>query len=156
MDMLFNIAAVQKYEKLMYKIATSFGFNNSESNELVIQAGFYAIEYFAGQENRFASRILLSKIVVRKCIARLSDKVFSQNPCSKKESGVLGYYSDSKSSYRSVYEAIPLSLRTVYILNNTIGFNQVEIAEILNITLIRVKERFNKARFLLNNCPNVS
>lgn len=46
---------------------------------------------------------------------------------------------------------MPLSFRTVYILKNTIGFNENEIAEILNITSIKVKERFQKAKALLDS-----
>lgn len=144
--MIFDSSAIHKNEKLKYKIAVSFGFNDYESGDLVTQAGLYANTHYANHENRFGARISLSKIIVHKCIFRISNKVFSQNPVDKRRLKILGYYPDFGSPHASNnYGDIPLSVRVVYILNSTIGFTEFEIAEILNITSSQVRERFNKA-----------
>jgi DNA-directed RNA polymerase specialized sigma24 family protein len=146
--------AMQKYEKLMYKITASFGFSDSESDDLVSEVSFYAHSHRSYPENRFLLRARLSKIMVHKCIFRISSRLFSQHTSTGKEPGILGYYPGCKSSPGTNCQDIPLSFRVVYILNDVIGFNEVEIAEILNITSIRVKDRLNKARPLLKNRSN--
>src|SRR4051794_14198761 len=70
---------IKKYELLLYKIAMSFGFGDKESSDLVQQVNSHANRYWGRQENGNSYRILLSKIIVQKCIFRISSKYFSSN-----------------------------------------------------------------------------
>ncbi len=89
--------------------------------------------------------------MVRKCIFKISKTLFSQNASIEVKPRVLSYYSYIKNS-RSCSQNMPLSLTTVYILKSKIEFDEIEIAEILNGSSIKIKNRFQEAKFFLNNC----
>lgn len=146
----FENSSSKEFEPLLYKIATSFGFSNRESDDLLTQVNVYPKSFCAAYES-FDLRIALSKIMVYKCIFKISSRLFSQNISFRIMPHMFGYYAGFKDYRDSDLRYMPLSFRTVYILKNTIGFNENEIAEILNITSIKVKERFQKAKTLLDS-----
>ncbi|HEY9363494.1 MAG TPA: sigma factor [Chitinophagaceae bacterium] len=141
---------VKKYRQLLYEIARSFGFDEKESQELVQQSCLYASRHIEEEANHFSFRIWLSKILVYKCIFKISSELFSQAGTDTEENAFCSLgYSRYKSSRGFNVQTMPLSLRAVFILNN-IGFNESEMAEILNTTLLKVKERLSKANAFLN------
>ncbi len=141
----------KKYEPLLYKIGISFGFDDRESSDLLEQVSFHP-NNFCSDDYPFGLKIWLSKIMVRKCIFRISNILFSNNTFLEIRPRVLGYYPYTKSSPCSCIQDMPLSLRVVYILKYTIEFDEIDIAEILNTTSIKVKDRFQKAKSILDNC----
>ena len=46
---------------------------------------------------------------------------------------------------------MPLSAYAVFMLHNNIGFTEYEIASILNINALQVKQRLNKALLFINH-----
>lgn len=139
---------IGKYELLLFKIATSFGFSNKESSDIVQQVHLDRVRHFRYQENGNQIRVLLSKMMVQRCIFKISSEYFSSvssNP-GKEFSGLAFYPNCISLRLRN----FPLSLRTVVILNS-VGFDETEIAQILNTTPFIVKEKFNKALVLINN-----
>jgi hypothetical protein len=96
----------------------------------------------------------LSKLMVYKCIFKISEHFFSQNnneTSSTLRSGIITVF---KNFSWLKLQQIPLSYRAVYLLKNLNEFSEKEIAELLNITLIKVKERINKANYLMGNLHN--
>jgi hypothetical protein len=130
---------IMKYEPLLHQIAISFGFSNDESCELVQQAFRRAHESYAKQENCYPLKVFLTKCLIHKCIFKISSQLFSQ-------SNTACIY-----SFNSLYtgdlrlQKMPLSLRTVYLLNIKFKYNELEMAEILNTTSVQVKEKLQKA-----------
>lgn len=140
---------IKKYEPLLSKIATSFGFNDDETCNLVQQV--YTNANRNNIELKHYSRICicLAKIMVYKCIFIISSKLFSQNTGDYSNPRLLAYYSEYKSSSRA--SNMPLSYWAASILNNKIGFTEAEISELLNISPIKVKERLNKASLFIKS-----
>ncbi len=95
----------------------------------------------------FSLRIWLTKLLVHKCIFKISSELFSQGNSSK----TLGHYYGYGDSHKLNQKHMPLSFRAVFILKNIVGFDENEIAEILNTTPLSVKQRLNKARAYVNN-----
>lgn len=141
---------IKKYEPLLYKIGINFGFSDSETIALVEQVDFHR-NSFCTDRYTFGLKIWLSKIMVRKCIFKISRILFSQNISFEVRPRVLAYHSCNQESTHSCIQHMPLSLRTVYILKSVIGFDEIEIAEILNVSSFKIKDRFQEAKFFLNN-----
>ncbi len=140
----------KKYEPLLYKIGINFGFSDGETIALVEQVESHR-NSFCTDSYTFGLKIWLSKIMVRQCIFKISGILFSQNTTFEIKPRVLGYHSSNQESTHSCIQNMPLSLRTVYILKSAIGFDEIEIAEILNVSSFKIKDRFQEAKFFLNN-----
>lgn len=136
---------LKKYTPLLYKIARSFGFSESESRSLVEQLRIYARTHPAA--DCYLARIWLSKIMVHLCTFRISSVLFGrtgrEEEKSKPESfGYAGYY---RTAGEQAVQNIPLSYRAAYILSRCLGFTTNEISLILNTTPSKVMERYHKA-----------
>jgi len=121
---------VRKFEPLMRKIALSFGFCDATLHELVEDTCSSALRNYKTQEMSFSLRIWMSKRIVRKCVSKVSISIFQHMGSSSKE--------------------MPLSFRTVYLLNKLVGFDEYEMALILNTTKLIIRERLNKALTIIN------
>jgi len=130
-----TVASIEEHEPLLHKIASSFGLIDSETIDLVQQAYSYSKAYCADSQNDTSLKIRLSKFMVHQCIFKISSRLFSQNADAGK-TGVTD---------------MPLSFRSVFILHHIIGFDEYEIAEILNTNLLQVKQRLSKALLFINN-----
>ncbi|HWJ26231.1 MAG TPA: hypothetical protein VNS32_06790 [Flavisolibacter sp.] len=125
-------SAIGKYKCLLKKIGIGLGFTETESGLLAQQVIDDAIKNNCRRNDHLSPRVWLSKIMVRKCVFTISNLLFSSKNI------------DSKNKFPTA-KTIPLSFRTVLILYNSVGFNEMEIAEILNTTVMEVKHRLNKA-----------
>jgi hypothetical protein len=79
----------------------------------------------------FSLRIWMSKLMVQKCVSKISASIFQQMGASSKE--------------------MPLSCRTVYLLNHLVGFDENEMALLLNTTPIIIRARLKKAWSIMNH-----
>jgi hypothetical protein len=122
---------VRKYEPLMRKIALSFGFCDTVLHELVENTCSSALRHYETQEMYFSLRIWMSKLIVQKCVSKISASIFQQIDTSSKE--------------------MPLSFRTVYLLNVLVGFDEYEMALLLNSTPIIIRARLNKALSIISH-----
>jgi len=132
----YNAAAssksrIGKYKLLLKKIGISLGFTETESDWLAQQVIDDATKGNCQRNDHFSPRVWLSKMMVRKCLFTISNLLFSSTSI------------DSNKFFAG--KTVPLSLWTVLILYNTVGFNENEIAEILNTTVMQVKHRLNRA-----------
>lgn len=123
---------IGKYKLHLEKIGISLGFTETESSRLAQQVIADAIKGNFYGNDQLSLRIWLSKMMVRNCLFTISNLLFSNTNIDSKNEFLTG-------------KSIPLGIQTVFTLYNTIGFNENEIAEILNITVMQVKHRLNKA-----------
>jgi hypothetical protein len=153
--LLQNEISMQEYQGLLLKIATAFGFTNQQSQYFLQEVYANADNYYTKHQVKECSvRMNLSKLMVYKCIFKISEHFFSQNnneTSSTLRSGIITVF---KNFSWLKLQQIPLSYRAVYLLKNLNEFSEKEIAELLNITLIKVKERINKANYLMGNLHN--
>jgi hypothetical protein len=159
-DLTLHRTTIKNSESLLYKIGIAFGLDYSETANLVKQV--YAETTYAEttknkieQEHPGAIRICLSKLMIYKCIFIISSKLFGQGT-GDNDFTSLKYYSDYNSSSITRTPVMPLSYRAAYILHHDLGFTEAEVAKLLNITTVKVKERINKARYFINNSKNGS
>ena len=136
---------IEKYKALLRRIAGGFGFNDREVRELAEQVCVSAREQMGSRD--LPLRLWLSGMVVRQCVLRISSELFLQSGCSagKNNSSSLEYYYRYRNACELRLHEMPLSYRAVYILSDTIGFTETEIAEVLHTTPSKVRERQLKA-----------
>jgi len=132
---------VKKYKTLLYSIATNLGLNEKESKELAEYVCVVGERNFAYQKEGFTLKTWLSKILVHNCIFTISSCLFSQNSSLQTTNNDL----------IAPLSKVPISFGTVYILFHSIGFTESEIAQILNITPMQVKERLAKAMMIIKS-----
>jgi hypothetical protein len=134
-----SIVISAEYESILYQIPISFGMNSDDSNELVNQMYLKAGRKYSVV---YQDRLELTKRIVHQCVFKISCKIFSQ------EQQLAGFEYENINPYSNKISRllkIPLSFSVVYILYHVIGFNETEVAYILNIDSIQVKERLGSA-----------
>jgi hypothetical protein len=89
--------------------------------------------------------------MVRRCISQLSyplfDKSDRRNIKNRESTYITNYLSRSELKKKNM----PLTIRSVVLLDETCAFSESEIAEVLNITPVQVKERLDKARLMVSD-----
>ncbi|WP_018614870.1 RNA polymerase sigma factor [Segetibacter koreensis] len=149
---LKNLVSIQNYHNLLVTIATSFGFNRKNSENFAQEIYVNALSYYSSSQTRHLFiRIYLCKIMVSKCIFKISEKLCSQDNYHLSTALSAEKYFDPVSTYPLKLQEMKLSYRSVFILNTILGFTEEEIAELLNVTSVKVKERISKANWFLNN-----
>ena len=136
----------EKYEPLLYKIATNLDFSDKESYDLMYQVKLHVINH-CFNSNLYGFKTWCLKIMVHKCIFRISQNIISRHRFPEPRPRVLGYPRTSVTDIHDLY----LSLRVVYVLKKIIKVDDIGIAEILNTTPIEVKKKFDRAISFLNN-----
>jgi DNA-directed RNA polymerase specialized sigma24 family protein len=137
---------IKKHESLLHKIALCFGFSQLEAWELVQQVCLQAYKNYTNEKICFPLRVSLTKDIVHQCIFKISRQLFSQYNIDEAEIklNVLNDHSAYISPGRFYLQKMPLRYRAIYILSIMFPFNEIEVAEILNITPSKVKERLQK------------
>jgi DNA-directed RNA polymerase specialized sigma24 family protein len=144
---------VREHEALLYKIAISLGYFDNDVSDLVYQVCSYATRHYADKENRLSLRVWLSKMMVHKCIYGISSKLFSQGYDLSAKPVFNQHYSGYSFRQEAAALNMPLSFRAVYALHQLLRFDEIEIAAILNIDVVSVKKRLNKALLFINIPP---
>jgi hypothetical protein len=145
-----------RYAGLLQKIALSFGLGESQAGALVHHTYAYAGSHPEDPAHPLPQRVRLAKILVYKCVFTLSCELFRQSGCpAEKDQPPSLYYSyRCRPAGEGHLHHMPLSFRAVYILSHLIGFTERETAEILNTTVLNVKERCTRARAFLATPSN--
>lgn len=140
---------INKYTPLLCRIAFNFEFNYGETNDLVKQVDSFVNSHSCVPGDQ-SFKIWIAKLMLQKCVSKLSDPFFDKSDwrTAKKESSA--YYSNYMNRNEYKLHNMPLTVRSVFVLNNTADFSETEIAELLNITPIKVKERLYKAKLIIN------
>jgi DNA-directed RNA polymerase specialized sigma24 family protein len=149
-DLKMATEKIKKYEPLLHTIANSFGFTNSEASAIIQDVCLQAYKYYTIQDIRFPLKVWLVKDLIHKCTFKISQAIFSQQ---QREPAPIRWmclnFHSAPGALR--LQEMPLSLKAVYILTDQFYFNEIEVAEILNISTLKVKERLHKALNFLNN-----
>jgi DNA-directed RNA polymerase specialized sigma24 family protein len=143
---------VREHEGLLYKIAASLGYLDNDMPDLVNEVCSYATRHYGDKEGELSLRVWLAKMMVYKCIYGISCKLFSQGFALPEKPAFNSNYSCYSISHAPALLNMPLGFRAVYILHH-IGFDEVEIATILNTDVIAIKKRFNQALLFINMPP---
>jgi hypothetical protein len=136
-------AGIRKHQNLLLRILSAFDFDKTESGRILNELSLHAKTYNEHSET-VPFKLWISKVLVRKCVSRISQDLFSGLLNAHSTASVFESYSNSNR-----WKYMPLSFWVVHLLHDHVGFTETEIAEILNTSPVIVKERLNKAlRFL--------
>src|SRR5687768_751763 len=138
-------ARIQKHENLLTQIVSELGFSKIEAREILTDVCLEAKKQYGAYSGTLPFKVWLSKILIRKCIFKISVDFFNGLENAQLHLQAFEIYSTAKSIFETRHEPIPLSFWIVYLLHNYIGFTEREIAEILNTNPLSVRERLNKA-----------
>lgn len=147
---------MHEYQGLLIKVATAFGFTNLQSQYFLQEVYANADNFYnKHQVTEFSVRMYLSKLMVYKCIFKISEHFFSQNNNETSSTILTGINTVFMDYSWLKLEQIPLSYWAVYLLKNLNEYSEKEIAELLNVTLIKVKDRINKANYLMGSLNTI-
>lgn len=140
-----NILA-KPYKSLLLKIATGFGFDSKQSNRFLEEIYSDPNNHYSNQHlGNFSMRLYLSKIMVNKCIFKISNELFCQgNTGASSTRFATNYFNSTSLTYLKLQNVSLISI-VPFVLNKTSEFSLEEIAYLLNISTMKVKERINKA-----------
>lgn len=129
-----------EYKPLLYNMSVSLGLAQKESHDLVEYVCSVGCKNYNYQNKNFTLKIWLSKILVRNCVFKISSVMFSQNE-NNLQTPLIPFYMSK----------IPFSFRVVYILFQSFQFAETEVAQVLNITQMQVRERLSKAMVIIKS-----
>jgi DNA-directed RNA polymerase specialized sigma24 family protein len=133
---------IDKHGDLLTRILYGLGLGKTESGRILEEVCLQAQKQYADYSGIVPFRVWLAKILVRKCIFKLSEDFFK---CQTNEQvPAFGTYTIAKSIFEVRQEGMPLSLLVVYQLHHHFGFSDNDIAEILNTNPMNIKERLTK------------
>jgi hypothetical protein len=130
----------EQYKTLLRAIAISLGLSESESNQIISDACMLADNTYDIEKDDVPLKIWLTKIVVHRCIFKISNQIFSHQ-----EKIVKSVWSVHANLISFRVPQIPLTFKTIYILMHGLGFTETDAAHILNINQLEVRERLRKA-----------
>lgn len=161
---LFEIL-MRRYNGPLYKLARCYGFNHQDAQDLMQEAYLAAYTNLGKFENRSSFKTWVSKILVNKCIYKLtygpakrelpeSDKISDtaepmlvQTESNKTEKDVINR--EFSRILEHSLEEMPVIYRSVFILREIEGLSVAETADVLTITPVNVKVRLNRAKAIL-------
>jgi RNA polymerase sigma factor (sigma-70 family) len=161
---LFEII-IRRYNGPLYKVARCYGFNHQDAEDLMQETYLSAYTHLSKFENRSLLKTWLTKILIHKCLYKLNYGVqkheqpaatLTENsepmlPAGKKldtEAAVLRR--EFSNLLEHTLQQLPLHYKTVFVLRAIQGFSVAETAELLAISPVNVKVRFNRAKGLLH------
>lgn len=141
-----DATSLNNYKELLFKIAMSFGLTAKQSTDTINEIYLkLERERFNSMSITFSIKVYLSKLMVSKCIFRISNELFGRG--DNRDVSILNqgacYTSINLTSIK--LKKVPLSCKVAFVLNALSEFTEEEIAEVLNISSMKVKERIKKA-----------
>jgi len=121
---------VDEHLPLLHKIAMSLGVYDQELQAFIKEACCITIKRKGGQE-ALPLRLLLSKNLVHLCVFSISKRMFQQR--------------------RKPAHEIPFSFWVAHQLKTIAGFNEKELAYLLNTTLANIQTRLGRALIFLRH-----
>ena len=135
---------IDKYEHLLFEITSCFGLSVYESDCIVNKIKSQAIMKHNTIKGAIPLRIWLSKLMVRHCIKNISSRMFNQTASLNSN-----FSSFNISDYSKNINQLPLSLWTIDVLFNSVGFSEHDIARILDYPESRVRESLHKIKLIV-------
>jgi len=161
---LFEIL-IRRHNAPLYKVARCYGFNHQDAEDLMQETYITAYTQLYRFENRSLFKTWITKILIHKCLYKLkygsykhehanstfitenTEPMLSVNKKTETEKTVLRR--EFSNLLEHALDALPLPYKTVFILRAVEGFSVAETADLLVITPVNVKVRFNRAKALL-------
>jgi DNA-directed RNA polymerase specialized sigma24 family protein len=142
------LTRIKKYEPLLYKIAIGLGLVDKDCHEIIKYVCLYGVKNFIYQKESFTLKTWLSRMLIHKCIFKLGSQLFSQHSFVK---STLAHHTILNYDNVSQLPQMPLSYKTIYLLFYLKEFTEIEIAQVLNINLLQVRQRIEKAKLMIKN-----
>jgi RNA polymerase sigma factor (sigma-70 family) len=158
---LFEVL-LRRYNPVLYKIARGYGFNHQDAEDLMQEthvSAYQNLQQFAG---RASYKTWISRIMIHKCLYKInhgssrkeqpgSDIIYEDaRPMLNNHNDPTPEQSSINKEFTTVLERalqnLPLNYRTVFVLRQVEGFSVAETAELLKISPVNVKVRFNRAK----------
>lgn len=161
--MLFEIL-IRRTNAALYKIAKCYGFSHEDAEDLMQETHVAAFMELAKFEGRSSYKTWISKIMVHKCIYKMTYGYFKREVLSDfnhdNEKPMYSPFHFAQTEHevsnrelaavleRSL-QRLPLDYRTVFVLREIEGYSVAETAGLLNLTEVNVKVRCNRAKSML-------
>lgn len=161
---LFEVL-IRRYNAVLYKVARGYGFNHHDAEDLMQETHVAAYQNLRQFAFKASYKTWVSKIMIHKCLYKLnhgystkekpgSDIIYEDaRPMLSNEKNITPEQSSLNKEFTSVLEhalqKLPLAYRSVFLLREIEGFSVAETAEMLGITPVNVKVRFNRAKAML-------
>jgi RNA polymerase sigma factor (sigma-70 family) len=161
---LFEVL-IRRYNPALYKIARGYGFNHHDAEDLMQDTHVAAYQHLRQFEGKSSYKTWVSKIMIHKCVYKInhgrsrneqpgSDIIYESSiPMLSNDRNITPEQSSINKEFSSVLEhalqKLPLTHRSVFVLRQVEGFSVAETAEMLNISQVNVKVRFNRSKAML-------
>jgi hypothetical protein len=137
--------AWQKNRHVLLQIILGFGFNESESGQILQEVKVY-MNSQASIIEEMSLRLWLAKKVVRQCVFLVSKDIFMSPPAAGSPGHTFMKNPFIKSYNIHTTGQMGLATWTTYLLVDIIGFNDLEAAIILNVHPFKLREQLSIAR----------
>jgi RNA polymerase sigma factor (sigma-70 family) len=159
---LFEIL-IRRTNSILYKVARSYDFSHEQAKDLLQETHITAYQNLNKFEFRSTYKTWVTRIMVHKCLYKLSygsskyevsNQIADENAqpmfSSKKQATEAQVLNKELSHIlEKSLEKIPVHYRTVFILREVEGLSVAETAEMLELSVVNVKVRLNRAKNLL-------
>ena len=134
------VQQAKAYETFLFSIAIGLGLTAQEAAVMAEETCVQGGKSFPHRKEKLTMRLWLSKLIIRKCIFKISSILFASS------GAVPSILAAAPHCYfPAAVRKLPLSFQTVYILVRRFGFTEAEVAQLLNSTSGEIKERLAKA-----------
>ena len=161
---LFEIL-IRRYNALLYKMARAYGFNHQDAEDLMQETHYSAYTSLGTFRFEASYKTWVTKILLHKCYHKMSgsrnkpeevnsdlilkDDSSGQTPVSKSDTQKTVINRELAAILEQSLQQIPLAYRSVFVLREIEGFSTEETSNLLDISMVNVKVRLNRARTML-------
>jgi len=137
-----------RHQPVLLQITSGFGFNETHSSKLLQEVkAMVALDAYHKEE--LPLRLWLVKKVVQKCVFLVSSDMFQCKINNIDHGLALEDRPYLRSFMLHQTRQVPLPVWTTYLLVDIIGFNELEVAGILNSHPFKIREQLSMARKLI-------
>jgi RNA polymerase sigma factor (sigma-70 family) len=160
---LFEIL-VRRTNAALYKIARGYGFSHQDAEDLMQEAHVAAYRHLGTFAGRSAYKTWISRIMINQCFQKLrkdavrneivtdpshTETTLEMQPIDHTDPAQTAHNRELAAFLHRSLQAMPLTLRSVFLLREMEGHSVADTAEMLDITQVNVKVRLNRAKALL-------
>ena len=137
-----------KNQPVLLQVTSGFGFNETHSLKILQEVRAMASSASCHMED-LSLRLWLVKKVVQKCVFLVSNDMFQCKTNYVDHELALERRPYLRSFMLHQTRHMPLPVWTTYLLVDIIGFNELEVASILNTHPFKIREQLSMARKLI-------
>ena len=137
-----------RHQPVLLQVTSGFGFNETHSSKLLQEVKAMASTGTCQTED-LSLRLWLVKKVVQKCVFLVSNDMFQSKSKNVDHDLALEGRPYLRSFMLHQTRQMTLPVWTTYLLVDIIGFNELEVASILNTHPFKIREQLSLARKLI-------